>query len=386
MSRKFMESTGSELHNQYLSNIKEFIPPLTPDLHKGQCGRIGVVGGSSEYTGAPYFAAISALKLGADLVYVFCCKEAAPIIKSYSPELIVLPILDDADAVKKIEPWLSRLHTLVIGPGLGRDPGNYGYKNLLCSSIINYVLLFNICKIIHNKIFSNCDLIYIFLIYLIFFYISGLLKNVSDIITHCQEKPEPKLPLVIDADGLHIVTENFNLIQNYNGPVILTPNAVEYNRLSAKFSNPDSLQIAASLNIILLQKGLKDIITNGICNRQLKLESKDVTIACDINGSNRRCGGQGDILSGCIATFVSWFHLNNCKKGNSDFNSVKNESLEKKLLWFKDHLMGYSWAVYGACVVTKTCNRLAFQEHGRSMTASDMITYIHRAFESFFGM
>jgi NAD(P)H-hydrate repair Nnr-like enzyme with NAD(P)H-hydrate dehydratase domain len=41
---------------------------MTPDMYKGQCGRIGVFGGCIMYTGAPYFAAISALKAGADLV------------------------------------------------------------------------------------------------------------------------------------------------------------------------------------------------------------------------------------------------------------------------------------------------------------------------------
>lgn len=43
--------------------IKLCIPPLDGTHHKGQAGRIGVVGGSLEYTGAPYFAGISALKV-----------------------------------------------------------------------------------------------------------------------------------------------------------------------------------------------------------------------------------------------------------------------------------------------------------------------------------
>jgi len=42
--------------------LRTIIPRLTQELHKGQCGRIGVVGGSLEYTGAPYFAALSALR------------------------------------------------------------------------------------------------------------------------------------------------------------------------------------------------------------------------------------------------------------------------------------------------------------------------------------
>lgn len=94
------------------------VPPLTDDSHKGQAGRIGVIGGSVEYTGAPYFAAITALKIGADLVHIFCPKHAAAPIKSYSPELIVHPILDSPDAFKLIEPWLDRLHVIVIGSGM----------------------------------------------------------------------------------------------------------------------------------------------------------------------------------------------------------------------------------------------------------------------------
>ena len=47
---------------------RSVVPKLTADLYKGQCGRIGVFGGCIMYTGAPYFAAISALKAGADLV------------------------------------------------------------------------------------------------------------------------------------------------------------------------------------------------------------------------------------------------------------------------------------------------------------------------------
>lgn len=34
-----------------LSKLKELVPPLTNDKHKGQAGRIGVIGGCIEYTG-----------------------------------------------------------------------------------------------------------------------------------------------------------------------------------------------------------------------------------------------------------------------------------------------------------------------------------------------
>lgn len=39
--------------------------------------QIGIIGGSKQYTGAPYFAGISALKVGADIVHVFTDSDAA---------------------------------------------------------------------------------------------------------------------------------------------------------------------------------------------------------------------------------------------------------------------------------------------------------------------
>lgn len=68
------------------------ILPLASNAHKGSSGRIGVLGGSERYTGAPYYAGMAALHVGSDLAFVFCAQEAALAIKSYSPELMVAPV------------------------------------------------------------------------------------------------------------------------------------------------------------------------------------------------------------------------------------------------------------------------------------------------------
>lgn len=73
-------------------SISKCIMPLTFDSHKGSSGRVGILGGSAQYTGAPYYAAMASLKAGADLAYIFCAEEAALPIKSYSPELMVAPV------------------------------------------------------------------------------------------------------------------------------------------------------------------------------------------------------------------------------------------------------------------------------------------------------
>ena len=65
-----------------VDRVRSLVPPLDEARHKGQAGRVGVVGGCREYTGAPFFAAMSALRVGADLSHVFCVTAAAPVIKA----------------------------------------------------------------------------------------------------------------------------------------------------------------------------------------------------------------------------------------------------------------------------------------------------------------
>ena len=81
------------INKALMDEFRRCVPILCKEMHKGQSGKVAVVGGSAEYTGAPYFAAMSSLRVGADLSYVLTTRDAAPVIKSYSPELIVLPIL-----------------------------------------------------------------------------------------------------------------------------------------------------------------------------------------------------------------------------------------------------------------------------------------------------
>ncbi|KAM6446514.1 ATP-dependent (S)-NAD(P)H-hydrate dehydratase [Liasis olivaceus] len=289
--------------------VRNVIPPLTAKKHKGQDGRIGIVGGCQEYTGAPYFAAISALKVGADLSHVFCTKDAATVIKSYSPELIVHPVLDSPDAVREVESWLPRLHSVVIGPGLGRD--------------------------------------------------DVLLEHAKGII----EKSKVKgIPIVIDADGLWLIAQQPSLIQGYPR-AILTPNAMEFSRLyEAMLRDPVDnndyhgclLRLSQALgNLTIVQKGERDLISDG-----------EKVLVCSHEGSSRRCGGQGDILSGSLGVLAHWAFLAGPEKTNG-----QNPFLV---------------AAFGACSLTRQCNNQAFQKFGRSMTASDMVLEIGTAFNKLF--
>lgn len=103
--------SDTELRNMISSCI---IPPLSYSKHKGDNGKIGVIGGSEEYSGAPFYAGMTALKTGADLVHIFCAPCACSSIKSYSPELIVHPSLTQ-DSFPYITRMASVLNAFVIG-------------------------------------------------------------------------------------------------------------------------------------------------------------------------------------------------------------------------------------------------------------------------------
>ncbi|KAJ8601579.1 hypothetical protein CTAYLR_005235 [Chrysophaeum taylorii] len=211
--------------------VQSLVPSLSYSKHKGQAGRIGVVGGSLEYTGAPYYAAASTLQLGADLSWVFAAHEAAIPIKSYSPELIVLPTykseMDEASVrstlVATVEPWLDRLHGLVVGPGLGRR--------------------------------------------------SSVMDGVSRLVEIAAR--ERRMPVVVDADGLFLVAQRPELVTGCPN-VMLTPNAPEFERLKRRVlkrvgerSGPDAdakdlVDVCRALGgVTVVKKGRVDLISDG---------------------------------------------------------------------------------------------------------------------------
>lgn len=304
--------------------IREITPVLDRSRHKGQAGNIAVIGGCREYTGAPYFAAISALKIGADLSHVFCTKDAAPVIKSYSPELIVHPVLEESYSVREedkknisikvlaeVGKWLERFDCLVIGPGLGRD--------------------------------------------------TFLLDCVSDIIRHARKS---NIPIVIDGDGLFLVTNHLELVSGY-ALAVLTPNVNEYKRLvqkvlSSEVNNEDPAEQVLTLSkqiggVTILRKGKSDLISDG-----------DKVKSVSIYGSPRRCGGQGDILSGSVAVFLSWARQHIEAAGPDSYLSSKNPAV-----------LG---SIAGSAMMRKAAS-LAFSDKKRSTVTGDIIECLGKSLE-----
>ncbi|TYZ57532.1 hypothetical protein PybrP1_005404 [[Pythium] brassicae (nom. inval.)] len=307
---------------------RKLIPALSSDWRKGQHGRVGVVGGSFEYTGAPYYAGISSLKTGADLCHLFCTQEAAIPIKSYSPELIVHPLLrsddslralSDADrasalssAVEHISDVFPRLDALVIGPGLGRDAAVQEIARQLV-----------------------------------------------------QRARSAQLPLILDGDALYLVSVEPDIVRGY-ARAILTPNAMEYARLCVsigllKDANPTQaaaihpVELSKALGSVVVQKGSVDTISDG-----------ETTIESGEFGCPRRCGGQGDVLTGAVATFVAW---------------TKSASIATSDEFGGNPLL---LAALGGSLVTRASSMEAFSLHGRSMTAPDVLQSVGRGFERAF--
>eukprot|EP00405_Crypthecodinium_cohnii_P008955 CAMPEP_0206425376 /NCGR_PEP_ID=MMETSP0324_2-20121206/3756_1 /ASSEMBLY_ACC=CAM_ASM_000836 /TAXON_ID=2866 /ORGANISM="Crypthecodinium cohnii, Strain Seligo" /LENGTH=450 /DNA_ID=CAMNT_0053890149 /DNA_START=312 /DNA_END=1663 /DNA_ORIENTATION=+ len=240
--------------------LRLIAPPLDGRSHKGQGGRIGVLGGSVDFVGAPCYAGLSALRVGAELLYLFTADEATGPIKGFSPELMVSGVysfarMDNAETaaseqdrmVERVAEFLPRLQALVIGPGLGRHP--------------------------------------------------QVLTAVARIIKIVREM---KIPLVLDADALYLVQQRPELVRRYPN-VILTPNVRELALLTKAFlgrEEKDLQGLADNMGSgIVLEKGPVDRIAVG---------GGDFILECREVGAPRRPGGLGDILAGAVAIIFAW--------------------------------------------------------------------------------
>jgi NAD(P)H-hydrate epimerase len=96
----------------------------TPESHKGDSGRILVIGGGP-YTGAPALSALAALRAGADIVTVATPRTAAKTISGFSPNLIVQELTADhlcPEDMSVLVDQIARHDVVVMGMGLGRHP------------------------------------------------------------------------------------------------------------------------------------------------------------------------------------------------------------------------------------------------------------------------
>ncbi|CAK1354437.1 unnamed protein product [Cercospora beticola] len=305
---------------EVLGKVFKMVPPMLEKFHKGQLGRVAVIGGSEDYTGAPYFSAMASAKLGADMSHVICEPGAGAVIKTYSPNLMVHPYMRQQKNLAKDETidsiadqvvaMLDRLHVVVIGPGLGRDP--------------------------------------------------AMQETCARVITEAKKR---NISFVLDADGLYLAQTRPDLVHGYKD-CILTPNVVEFGRLAKSqdidTTKEDPTKLCEKLanafgGVTIIQKGAVDYISNG-----------KQTLISDGEGGLKRSGGQGDTLTGSLATLLAYrkAYLERIWDHENDMSA--------------DELLTY--VAYGGSAITRECSRLAFKEKGRALQASDLTEHVHTAF------
>eukprot|EP00808_Paulinella_micropora_P005443 g18373.t1 len=385
--------------------VRVLVPPLDFNKHKGQAGKIGVLGGCALYTGAPYYAGMAALRLGADLATIFCSADAAGPIKAYSPELMVHGVVPGSKSQpgrkgsKHIVEWLDRLHVLLIGPGLGR-----AQPALSCA----------------QDVLQECRQ-----------QATALPPWHQTVFGRKEGERNEGVPVVIDADALWLINTQPDLVRGYTSAV-LTPNAMEFRRLwqavfvskkgsSATQEVTDELppmdvdidaeyaelvaapgtsvgkkgetnvdgscgvvpidsslakhtaQLARALGgVTIIRKGLVDVMSDG-----------NTALYCSELGSPKRAGGQGDVLAGTIALFLHWARqapISFAPESDAPFvasdisTHIPRQALSPTLL-----------AAQSASLLVRRSARMAFSKHGRSMSASHLLESLPDALDEMLG-
>ena len=228
------------------SIVQNFTPTRKSTSRKGDNGIVLVVGGSYIYHGAPVLSSLAALRCGTDLVYTCVPKINVTPTRAISPNLIVIPLVDQKltlGAVKKLVGALPRnLHSATIGMGLAIQEKN---------------------SLLH------------------------LVKSLLD----------RDVRLSLDASAL--IPEILPILAHKN--VVVTPHAGEFKRLFGDVPSDSNLERiklveenALKHGITILLKGPTDIISDG-----------KITYLCEKNTPAMTVGGTGDVLSGLVAGLLS---------------------------------------------------------------------------------
>nr|MDO8134748.1 NAD(P)H-hydrate dehydratase [Candidatus Njordarchaeum guaymaensis] len=235
-------------------DVRHAVKPRMKHFHKGDFGKILVIGGGDQYSGAPYLSALAALKAGAGLTIIAAPSSVSGVIRKFSPLLIVRELpgkVFSLEAMPIVDELLGWASSIVIGPGLGLNENT-------------------------KKAFTE------------------VLKRIAN----------KRIPIVLDADGLKLLVENKSIVRDTN--TILTPHLGEFKILTgcdiSKVDELDKvvstvLNEAKNLGVTLLVK-----VVNG-----LAVISDGRKVKVNLTGNTGMAkGGVGDVLSGITATFFSW--------------------------------------------------------------------------------
>ena len=225
--------------------VLSLLPDRNPWGHKGNFGKLLLLCGSRGYTGAAFFAAMGALRSGAGLVFLGVPESIYGIEAVKLNEPVIFPLPDaggrlSADAVPEILARLPQMDAVLVGPGLGQSEGTL--------AVVRAVL----------------------------------------------EKAE--CPVVVDADGINVLSAHRDLLRGRKLPTILTPHDGEFARLGGVIGE-DRMAAAAALaeelGCVVLLKGHETCITDGIDGYINPTGNPGMAV-----------GGSGDVLAGVITALL----------------------------------------------------------------------------------
>lgn len=219
-----------------------------PESHKGDFGRVLVIGGSETYSGAPALTALGAYATGVDIVYVAAPEAAASIIAGFSPSLITVKLKGRRLVPKNLEdisPFLERVDAVAVGPGLGLHDETAETSNALLAQI-----------------------------------------------------EEKGLPVLLDADALKAFAQAKRKLRT---AAVFTPHHGEFKILAGRAAEGGLSEKgetvrteASSLGVTVLLKGHVDVVSDGARVRFNRTGNPGMTV-----------GGTGDVLSGVVAGYMS---------------------------------------------------------------------------------
>lgn len=228
-------------HDQILA----LLPDREETGHKGTYGKLLLLCGSRGYTGAPYLAAMGALRCGAGLVFLGVPESIYAIEACKLHEPVVFPLPDRAgklseEAVPEIEERLGKVDAVLIGCGLGQS--------------------------------------------------EGTLEVVKTVLTKAQ------CPVVLDADGINVLAPHKDILRGRRHPTILTPHEGEFLRFGGGLSGDrmqDAMACAQAWNSIVVLKGHGTCITDGQTGYINPTGNPGMAV-----------GGSGDVLAGMITALL----------------------------------------------------------------------------------
>ena len=127
-SRSVIDEVGVAAHLPEAAMLADWLPAPGSGSHKGDWGKLLVVGGSPGLTGALALAATAALRIGAGLVRIGLPRSLHPILAAKVTSAMTIPLPEGEDgqllriAADEVLGRFGDWDALVLGPGLGRFP------------------------------------------------------------------------------------------------------------------------------------------------------------------------------------------------------------------------------------------------------------------------